>query len=273
MKTKILRTFSVLVVILVFSTICGYGQETEKAQNLMSPKEVQLRNMYMESDEFQAHYRHDPEDAMAMLDKIVEDLLPAFDNPVSITPLAGETDHAYVTTSLIRQSKDNNCSVANALMAIKGMGKYSSVAGSSANAKQATLESQLIEGLGASGAKVYDVRQLLNRYTGNRYNYNYYQGLSVSSSTFRSYIYNSLVFDRAPLLHAWTEKLKYYNGHETGHYLTVTDMNYNTKKITVYDSNRNDKYYGKHGISFEEAFAIVQKDNVGAPRYFICYWP
>lgn len=154
-------------------------------------------------------------------------------------------------------------------MAIGGWNGTGSIKGKSPTDKLNTLARQIeTETDGAS--VVYKVRNTLNSYLSN-YKYSYYAGNTLDLQRFRIYTFNSLAFDRAPILHARTEELSYYNGHESGHYITVTEMNYNTMKVRLHDPNYNNQYYGIHFVPYTEAYDSIHRPD--ETRYLICHWP
>lgn len=226
--------------------------------------EDELRAVYWASSEFQAHYADDPADALASLDKAVEDYF----SPIVSTCSTTDDEVASVSTTLVQQLNGYTCGPASSYMAIGGWGGTGSIAGSTTTAKLNTLASQM-ESASGVGTYVYKLRNILNTYTDD-YDYDYYEGSTLDELHFRIYTFNSLSYDRAPILHAKTAALSYYNGHNTGHYIAVTEFDYNTMEVRLHDPHNSNTYYGIHQVPYEEAYSSVA-DYSG--RYYICYWP
>lgn len=226
--------------------------------------EAVLRAVYWASSEFQAHYADDPTDALASLDKAVEDYFSSFVSACSTT----DDEVASVSTTLVQQLNGYTCGPASSYMAIDGWSGTGSITGSTTTEKLKRLATQM-ESSSDVGTYVYKLKNILNTYT-NKYNYAYYEGSTLDEFLFRIYTFNSLSYNRAPILHAKTAALSYYNNHNTGHYIAVTEFDYNTMEVRLHDPNNNNAYYGIYRVPYEEAHSSIA-DYSG--RYYICYWP
>jgi hypothetical protein len=226
--------------------------------------EAELRAVYWASSEFQAHYADDPADALASLDKAVEDYFSSFISTCSTT----NDEVASVDTTLVQQLNGYTCGPASSYMAIDGWNGTGSITGTTTTAKLTRLATQM-ESNSSDGTYVYKLKNVLNTYTDD-YDYAYYAGSTLDEFLFRVYTFNSLAYDRAPILHAKTAALSYYNGHNTGHYIAVTKFDYNTMEVRLHDPNNTAAYYGIHQVPYEEAYSSIA-DYSG--RYYICYWP
>ena len=222
-----------------------------------------IRDAYSNSEQFQAHLRDDPAGAMQTLNHVIDRLLTPSASPMQTTP---EDDYAWVDTVLVKQLNSISCGPACGYMAIYGAGEASSIPGSSTTAKLQNLASEMGTASGV-GTYVYRVANTLNDYI-STYQYDYFSGDVLSESNFRLYAYNSLAHDRAPILHARTEYLSYYNGHATGHYITVADFDYDTMTMELYDPNNNSRYYGIHTVDWQEAYDCF---TIPSGRYVILY--
>lgn len=175
-------------------------------------------------------------------------------------------DVYYANVPVIKQSTSNNCGAASVLQALYGLGCQLNVSGSTDNSKMGTLTKEMnIEENGS--AYVYLVTDALNKYSSN-YTYFYYGINSMNMNQLKNRIATSLQFDAPPILHARTEYLGYYNGHQSGHYIAVGSINVATDKITVKDCNYNDKYRGTFNITLEEAYNAL--DSYRDERFLIC---
>lgn len=219
----------------------------------------QLRTAYFESEEFQQHYAADPEDAMEMLDGIIE-------RQISGYPVAAAYDETYsVSTTLVQQLNSYSCGPASGYIAISGWNGTGSISGTTTTGKLQTLANSM--GTTTDGTFVYRVRNTLNSYV-STYPYSYYLGSSMTQTDFCNYLVRSLGCSRAPILHARTQGLSYYNGHSLGHYITITQFNGTTMNVRLNDPNSSNTYYGTHTVSVAEAFAAIHNYS---DRYLIAY--
>lgn len=75
------------------------------------------------------------------------------------------------------------------------------------------------------------------------------------------------IYDKAPIIHAKTMYLPYYNGHDSGHYIALSEVDMLNSKIKLVDCNRNNSYYGIHQESVQSVYDAVHEQ---AGRYLIC---
>ena len=230
--------------------------------------EAELRAMYWASSEFQKFYENDPDDALASLDKAVEDYYVSLPSSTYSTASYTAEDIASVSAVLVQQLNSYSCGPASAYMAIDGWSGTGSISGTTDTAKLQRLASQMNTNE-TDGTVVATLTGVLNGYVNSK-KYSYYLGSTLDEFHFRVYAFNSLSYERAPILHAKTGALSYYNGFNRGHYITVTQFDYNTMEVRLHDPNYRDDYYGIHYIPYEEAHSSVADYS---DRYFICYWP
>lgn len=273
------RLYSLLLcLILIVSLSSMVFAKTDKP----SEAEESLRSAYMNDSEFHAHLAADPKDAMDALDNAINNLGvidPADEKKyieminasvgtvgtLGLMPMFWDNyNYAWVNTSLVQQINGYYCGPASVLMAIWGWG--GNVSGSTNTAKQNTLASAMGT-TSSSGTYVYRVRDTLNSYLGSNF-YSYYLGSSLDQTTFRVYVFNSLSKNRAPILHAKTEYLSYYNGHASGHYITATDFNYDNMTIRLHDCNNNSSYYGVRSVAWQQVYNSIYASG----RYLIVNW-
>jgi len=144
------------------------------------------------------------------------------------------------------------------------MGLGGTVSGSTVSAKQQTLAAAMdtdVDGF----TYAYKLTNTLNSYISTN-NYAFYGGWTLSELAFRLIAFNSLSYDRAPILYAITENLPYYGGNLYYHYITVTDFDYTTMNMTLYDPHIDNRYYGIHSVSWQEAYNSISQ------RYLIGYY-
>ncbi|MEG6616205.1 hypothetical protein V6C27_07175 [Peptococcaceae bacterium 1198_IL3148] len=177
---------------------------------LLRKQPQEIWNEYNKLDEFQKHYEENPEDATDMIESIVDTKLK-FNSNNAISPQSGQGNIALIYFPKFKQKNGYYCGPASALTTIYGMGQESQVAGSTYNAKQDTLAKNM--GTDSSGTYVYKMRDELNKYSSEQYNYYY----APDKKDMKSIINGSLLSDNAPILHANTKYFSYYGGHNVQH--------------------------------------------------------
>lgn len=171
----------------------------------------------------------------------------------------------YTNVPLIQQTKTFNCGPTAALQVLYSMGCQNQVTGQTNEDKISQLEKDCGTNK-EDGTIVWKLTNTLNQYT-TRADYRYILGSGMTMEDFQKKVETSLFYDVAPILHAKTQYLDYYNGHESGHYIAVCEVDNATGKIRVQDCNCNNKYYGQHTVPIEKAFRSI---NVESWRYLIC---
>ena len=219
-------------------------------------KEIQS---YMHDTEFQKAYEENPQLALKMIEQNVENQLDFIKTYQAYSVNSGNENGAWVDPILIMQKNSYFCGPCSALQAIAIYG--GSVSGASNNAKQDTLAAAM--GTDATGTYVYKVTNTLNKYVPG---YSYKLGGELTDFSFKYTVLNSLINEKAPILHARTKYLEYYNGHNTGHYICVTAINNVDNLIRLSDCNNNSKYYGTRSIPRVQAFNSITKEP---ERYLI----
>ena len=170
----------------------------------------------------------------------------------------------YANVPLIMQTSYYNCGPTSALQAIYGGHMQGNVPGTT-DADKINYISSTCGTNPNYGTYVYKITNFLNNY--NFYGtYSYFPGANLSCMSFQQKLENSLFYDMAPILHARTEKLKYYGGHRAGHYIAVAEVNKNSRTVTLQDCNNDYHFYGRHVVDISEAFGSVNLPD----RYVIC---
>lgn len=213
---------------------------------------------YMQLEEFQMHLKENPENALNMIDRIVDTKFKIASGGDMIIPQSGQGFIALINYPKFKQNNSYYCGPASALTAIYGMGKQSLVSGSTYSAKQETLAKNMGTKQG-DGTIVYNMMVELNKYSTEKYNYFY----APTKDQMSLIIGGSLLSDNAPILHARTRHFEYYNGYDTGHYVTVVFQNIRFEDneiggLAVMDNNRTDTYYGTRDISLDEAYNSIR---------------
>jgi|LSQX01.3.fsa_nt_gb hypothetical protein len=256
---KIRKTLLVTLVILLTMSASSFAYEKEADEVYLNRDLLKkdIWNEYIKLDEFQKHYAENPKDAEAMIDSIVDTKMQIHRNN-SITPRGGQGTIAYINFPQFKQKNSYYCGPASALTAIYGMGEESSVTGSTYNAKQDTLAYNMGTSSGI-GTYVYRMRNELNNYSSEQYNYYY----APTKNDMWWIIGGSLLSDNAPILHANTREFSYYENYNVEHYLTIVFHNTAIDDdeigcMAVMDNHYNDDYYGTHDISLDEAYESIR---------------
>lgn len=219
----------------------------------------EVYEQYKEDEQFKMHYQYSPESAMDMLRSIVES-----QNSPSVFAVSPSDAKAYCDVPLKQQTKSYNCGFATMLQTLYGMGKQSTVSGNSDSAKMDQLEAEMMEmkiQSGQSGEKtaiVWMVASMLNSKTGS--SYKYVVGNSITQYEFYSLVRQSLTGNHPVILHARTKPLTYYQGHDARHYLSLDQMQAGeNNKCRIADCNDDNKYFGYHDVSIEEAYKCISE--------------
>lgn len=262
------KTKKILSIALVLAMTLSTNTMTAFALDQPLSRE-EIRQDYLSDPEFYEYYLEYPTEA----NKIIADAIKGLSKPVSedyLNTRAGnpETTHAWVNTRLIKQPNGYYCGPTSALMSVIGWGGEDAVDGNTDNEKIETIAKML--GTTNSGTVPARIATELNEILGSAsYHYSAFVHTALTEHQFRAYIFNSLVKDRAPIIHVRTEHLPYYNGYDTGHFITVTSYNYDVKnEMTLYDCNNRAEYFGIHQVAWEDAYA-GQTDNSHGNRYLI----
>ncbi len=244
-----------------YTTLYGEGEKADLASSLI--------DSYRGDPMFLAHYQYDSEDALSMVECVVEGAIRA---RFSIRPLW--TDGSIYGADGVpeyQQKQYNSCGAASALQVIVQQGGADNIAGSTYAEKEQTLinASYGIEEYGS--VLVIEVTDFINNYRpDDELKYVYTRGLITDASTFRSLVLTSLTLDCPIILHANTRYLGYYNSHATGHYIVGTHFFAQTEEFVVNDCNDNDQYAGIHSTTMSEIYQSVHMPNSdGSSRYFI----
>lgn len=185
-------------------------------------------------------------------------------NNASTYSVGNNGQNVYTNIALIKQTKTNNCGPTAALQVIYGLNKQSLVSGNTDADKINTLEQQCEM---ENSTIVYKLVNTLNLYTPDYGDYEYISGKSMTLAQFQGKVETSLAYNYAPILHARTEEIPYYEGYPSGHYIAVSEVDKANGTMTVKDCNYKDKYYGVHTEYISEFYdSINAKDG----RYLIC---
>lgn len=181
---------------------------------------------------------------------------------------AGGGNNCYQHVTNIKQTKTYNCGSTTVLQTLYGLNSAGNLKPKNGSNKEKieTLDKEYnVDSQGS--IYVYQVRDALNKYKSQGTNYTYVEGASISQTQFEGKIANSLTSGKPVVLHAKTKYFAYYKGKNTGHYLSLDEIDRSAKKVRIVDCNYKDSYYGIHrDIPIKEAYNAVAAEN---GRYLI----
>jgi len=195
--------------------------------------------------------------------KANEQAINSFDNKAGANSVSNDGRYVSSNVKLIQQTKSYNCGPTAALQVLYGCNCQSKVRGTNDSEKISKLMSE--SGTNSDGTIVYKLKNTLNSYSSM--NYTYTAGKNLNINTLREKINNSLFYNSAPILHAKTEKISYYHGHKSGHYIAISQLDLVNNIVRVRDCNYNNQYYGTYDISLKEVYESITPAN--ETRYLI----
>lgn len=194
--------------------------------------------------------------------RILEDAIMDSVNDVQLLNYDYITGRYYLSTSVpvVNQQEENYCGPASTIQALIGNGKLSNTL-SNTNLTNLTRVANLLD-TDSSGTNITNIRDYMRIYhTSSTTIYNTKAFTIYSYSKAISYVKNSIEDNGAVIMRVDdTSDFGYYNGVSLQHYVTITEVNYNTSTITVVDPNYMSAYRGTHTISFTE-FNNAVKNN------------
>lgn len=265
-------TFTLTLLILISSSCLSVGAVDVSE---FTEYENEITNIM---DEKRPYYLSDPEFYMEAADKglsfeelLRENAISTFQNRTSIELQSGISlfdmgnngNNVSTSIPLIMQTTTYNCGPTAALQVLYGMGCQSLVSGQTDSAKIQQLMQDC--DTDTSGTLVYKLTNALNTYASRTYEY--VLGTGITESQFQGKVETSLYYNTAPIIHARTEYLSYYDGHSSGHYIAICEVDIANSQIRLKDCNYNTAYYGEH---VESVSAVYQSISAESYRYLIC---
>lgn len=182
---------------------------------------------------------------------------------ISLLDVGNNGQNLSTNVKLIQQTTTYNCGPTSALQVLYGMSRQGAVSGSTDAEKIQTLMNDC--GTTTDGTYVYKMKDCLNKYSTNA-SYQYMAGTSMTQDQFQAKLETSLCYNVAPILHARTQYLEYYEGHVSGHYIAVSEVDKVNGTVRLSDCNCNNDYFGVHVVSVGEAYEAISKES---QRYLI----
>ncbi len=158
---------------------------------------------------------------------------------------------------------------------LNSLSKAGQISGSTNKEKQATIWQNVKTEDGGS-AYVYKIVNYLNKFVSSD-QYSYKDGAAFSDKIdFYKSLEHSVDSSRAPILHARTEYLSYYNGKSSRHYIAIDgyqlDISYGTTtrdSVFLSDCNWTDAYRGYFQVSYDEVYDCLMPNTSSVQRYLI----
>lgn len=226
------------------------------------------RHFYLEDPEF---YREASEKGLSFEELLRANAISTYKNRISVGLQSGISmcdvgnngNNLSTNIPLIQQTTGYNCGPTSALQVLYGMNCQNLVSGGT----DAEKIEQLMDDCDtdSSGTYVYKLTNGLNLYAVRTYEY--IQGTSMTETEFQGKVETSLYYNTAPIIHARTEYLPYYNGHSSGHYIAICEVDKANQKIRLKDCNKNNAYYGVHQESISDVYKTISEVS---SRYLIC---
>lgn len=119
---------------------------------------------------------------------------------------------------------------------------------------QSQYASDMTDSASGQFAYVYQIKNTLNKYLASNDKYNYIPRSELTPAQFYNLINRNINNDRPLILHANTTSLYMYNGHTTGHYITINGhtitgtMNDDYSPINIYYVNTDYLDYGRGNV-------------------------
>lgn len=221
-----------------------------------------------EKTEVYNEYKDDPQFIM-MLDECGEAYASQFlDDVLQVRReemrRGGGGNICYQYVKNIKQPEKYDCGTTTVLQTLYGLGCEDNVPGDTDEAKVDKLDT-VYKIKEQKETIVWQIPVMLNTYSDRTYVFE--EVTTMTQDGFEDKIAASLTNCRPVILHAKTEYIGYYNGHESGHYISLDYVNRTTDKVRLVDCNYNDAYFGIHdNINLSEAYAAVHEV---AGRYII----
>lgn len=182
---------------------------------------------------------------------------------ISLLDVGNNGQCLSTNVKLIQQTTHFNCGPTAALQVIYGMNRQGAVAGTTDAAKISTLMSDC--DAVSQGAVVYKLTNCLSKYS-TIASYRYTEGRTMTQAEFQAKLETSLCYNVAPILHAHTDHLLYYNGNRYNHYIAVSEVDRTTGNVRLSDCNWRNEYFGVHVENIEKVYQSVAAES---DRYLI----
>ncbi len=169
----------------------------------------------------------------------------------------------YANVPLIMQPNNYTCGPTSVLQVLYALNCAGNVAGTTNADKINTLA--VACNTTSAGSHFANVTKAVNQYSPTM-KYEAITGSTMTVSQFQGKVETSLLYNAAPILHAKTATLPYYNGHQSGHFIAVCELDRTTGKIKVRDCNNNSSYYGEHQETIAHVFSAINHTD----RHLIC---
>ncbi len=239
-KILVLVAFSLLSIVNVNASCKDYYSQSELDYIITNSDPIDLDLSCAEGSIFVQEYLDRVESSLNEMKNKEQHISPFYyaDPVLDITP--------------IQQEKSNYCGLANVKMVLQYLN------GTSLSQSVYAIEMETY----SKGTDVWRVTNELNKYSSKKYQY----ANNLSQDTFKSIIDSNIANNKPLILHSQTEKLALYNGHKTGHYLTVRGHTLRHPAITVdyvhyVDSNNQDygkgSTFGNHYDNFNNVYNSI----------------
>lgn len=164
------------------------------------------------------------------------------------------------TVPFIMQTRDNYCGPAAVLQALIGTGYLSNTSDNKNYTKQKEVSEKVFDNGSANITLIADyMQEYYKDITPNKfYKAKAFTWRPESKSKVIGFLTYSLQNNGAPIVNVYdTSKFGYYGNVSQRHYVTITEVNTNTKSITVMDPNYGAGLGGTHTITYDELLELT----------------
>lgn len=261
-------TLVIMSVLIINSSYIQVAAEEHTYEDAISEIMEENRILYLQDPEF---YREAEETGLSFEELLRQKAISTYQTRINLEMYGGISMYGLgnngqnlsANVPLIQQTSKSNCGPTSALQALYAVGDQGEVPGQTNEEKINRLMCD--SGTDDSGTYVYRLTDTLNKYT-RFVDYAYIEGRSMTEEQFQARVESSLLYDVAPIVHARTEYLSYYKGHESGHYIAIREVDKTNKTIRLMDCNKNNEYYGDHVVPVTEVYKSISEKS---SRYLI----
>lgn len=228
-------------------------------------------NVAMCDPTFIETYEYDKELAVEILKNT---LIDSINQRYRISTYADNGNGVYYSmmdVPVVKQATTWYCCPASVIAAFIGNAVFSDTERNKSKAMQDSIASELgvTEENGAPiPAKVASV--LNKRVSGTPYGVGYFTYLSYDSAI--DYAKKALLNNYVPLVRvADTSAFSYYRGERFTHYVAISKIDYNNKKITIVDPHYDSRFGGERTVTFNEFYNAMKLAYNGNNCWIISY--
>lgn len=261
---------SVFLIICLSVAFCGNIFATEKIDTqtkalqelrdyyskTLSESEYAIAERFLEAYEndevFLNHLQKDKDDAINMVRSVIDNIAIS-----KVEPKYAIYQGVRAPVPSIRQPWNNSCGPTSTLQVLKSFG-FSYTHDKIAASMGVTQNGSFTPSADA-------IMEILNR---DNLGYKYVPASALTKDEFRKIVITSLAVDGPIILQTQPKYLPYYpSTSTTGHYIVAQEFNMATNTFELNDCHYDDRYFGLHYVSLQEAYDSVHNYSRGHVIY------